>query len=74
MHSEVDRSRIKACNTVKEDINEEEEYKEESSKQHERRRIPQTSIDEKIVVQDEIFPDDHLNPIEEEENINNEED
>jgi hypothetical protein len=31
IQSDIDRTRIKAFNTVKEDLNEEEEYKEESS-------------------------------------------
>ncbi len=50
IQSDIDRTRIKAFNTVKEDLNEEEEYKEESIKQQERRKIPQISIDDRPIV------------------------
>ena len=50
--TEYDRSRIKAFNTVKEDINEEEECKDDSSKQ-ERRKIPQNSIIDHALVENE---------------------
>lgn len=50
--TEYDRARIKAFNTVKEDINEEEECKDDSSKQ-ERRKIPQHSINDHVLENDE---------------------
>jgi hypothetical protein len=50
--TDYDRARIRAFNTVKEDINEEEECKEDSSKQ-ERRKIPQNSIIDHALVDNE---------------------
>ena len=50
--TEYDRTRIRAFNTVKEDINEEEECKDDSSKQ-ERRKIPQNSINDQVVENEE---------------------
>ena len=50
--TDYDRARIRAFNTVKEDINEEEECKEDSNKQ-ERRKIPQNSIIDHALVDNE---------------------
>ena len=52
--NDFDRSRIKAFGTVKEDINEEEECKDESSKGvQQRRKIPQNSINDHNFVDEE---------------------
>ncbi len=50
--TEYDRARIKAFNTVKEDIGEEEECKEDFGKQ-ERRKMPQNFINDNALEEEE---------------------